>query len=141
MYSGGVRTTAQRLLGKILKLDHLHKLAVRYVSRCASTSSAKCKHFGMGINALLPFLKDVTVTVNIKSLNGRTAAVDASCWIHRALSTCYEQNGNDSRQGFIVYIYVIIIKISSGFHTVPAFIVLDCKASSSHILMSCKRAE
>ena len=33
-----MRTTAQRLLGKILKLDHLHKLAV----------------------ALLPFLKDVT---------------------------------------------------------------------------------
>ncbi|CAB4024630.1 exonuclease 1 [Paramuricea clavata] len=75
----------------------------------------------MGINTLLPFLKDVTVKVNIESLNGQSAAVDASCWIHRALSTRYKQNGNDSRLQGILELYIDILQRSG----IKPFIVFD----------------
>ena len=40
----------------------------------------------MGINCLLPFLKEITKETFISAFKGRTAAVDVSCWLHKGLT-------------------------------------------------------
>ena len=40
----------------------------------------------MGIKTLLSFLKIITEDSNLANLNGLVPAVDASCWIHKAIS-------------------------------------------------------
>ncbi|CAH1246509.1 EXO1 [Branchiostoma lanceolatum] len=42
----------------------------------------------MGIQGLLPFLKDASTQVNVKMLAGYTVAVDAYCWIYRGAFAC-----------------------------------------------------
>ena len=47
----------------------------------------------MGINTLLPFLKEVTRETFIGHYKGKTAAVDASCWLHKALTISVQRTG------------------------------------------------
>eukprot|EP00039_Didymoeca_costata_P015251 m.255754 g.255754 ORF g.255754 m.255754 type:complete len:534 (-) comp16184_c0_seq25:3009-4610(-) len=42
----------------------------------------------MGIAGLLPLLKPVSIPVNIKTLSGKTVAVDAYCWLHKGAFGC-----------------------------------------------------
>ncbi|KAI8521474.1 Rad2 nuclease [Branchiostoma belcheri] len=42
----------------------------------------------MGIQGLLPFLKDASTQVNVKMFAGYTVAVDAYCWIYRGAFAC-----------------------------------------------------
>ena len=49
----------------------------------------------MGIKTLLPFLKSVTDEINLDHFKDITAAVDASCWLHKALSLSLSQFGDD----------------------------------------------
>ncbi|XP_066303729.1 exonuclease 1-like [Branchiostoma lanceolatum] len=42
----------------------------------------------MGIQGLLPFLKDASTQVNVKMLAGYTVAIDAYCWIYRGAFAC-----------------------------------------------------
>ena len=51
----------------------------------------------MGIKKLLPFLKDITSKKYLRDFEGETAAIDASCWLHKALSVSYAHCGDDSR--------------------------------------------
>ena len=52
----------------------------------------------MGIKKnLLHFLKSVTVKERLSSFEGFIAAVDASCWIHKAIAISYKQFGDDRR--------------------------------------------
>ena len=51
----------------------------------------------MGIKTLLPFLKDVTENSYLDSFKGLVAAVDASCWLHKAIAISYSQFGDDRR--------------------------------------------
>ena len=51
----------------------------------------------MGIKILLPFLKEVTKEANVQSFEGLVAAVDASCWLHKAIFLSYQQHGDDRR--------------------------------------------
>jgi hypothetical protein len=41
----------------------------------------------MGIKNLLHFLKAVTVKERLSSFEGLVGAVDASCWIHKAINS------------------------------------------------------
>ena len=43
----------------------------------------------MGIKNLLPLLKNVSKKKHLKDFHGETAAIDASCWLHKALSVSY----------------------------------------------------
>ncbi|KRX25221.1 Translation initiation factor IF-2, mitochondrial [Trichinella nelsoni] len=45
----------------------------------------------MGIKTLLPVVKAACRDVNIEEFRGKTVAVDASCWLHRALFGCAYQ--------------------------------------------------
>jgi exonuclease-1 len=51
----------------------------------------------MGINCLLPFLKEVTEKVHIDKFRGQTAAIDGSCWLHKALTVSITRTGNFDR--------------------------------------------
>ena len=51
----------------------------------------------MGINTLLEFLRPVTSNVSLDEYKGQTAAVDASCWMHRALARSIKETGDDRR--------------------------------------------
>ncbi|KRY85937.1 Translation initiation factor IF-2, mitochondrial [Trichinella pseudospiralis] len=45
----------------------------------------------MGIKTLLPVVKAACRDVNVEEFRGKTVAVDASCWLHRALFGCAYQ--------------------------------------------------
>ncbi|CAH3176385.1 unnamed protein product [Porites lobata] len=65
----------------------------------------------MGIKTLLPFLKDVTENSYLDSFKGLVAAVDASCWLHKAIAISYSQFGDDRRSAILIWIYWKGIKI------------------------------
>ena len=85
--SGGVRTTIALHHGRNKKSAHLHRDAVE----CRSSECV------MGINCLLPYLRRFRKNVHIREFSGQTAAIDASCWIHKALSVSVSQSGNRER--------------------------------------------
>ncbi|XP_055357766.1 exonuclease 1-like [Paramacrobiotus metropolitanus] len=45
----------------------------------------------MGIQGLLPFVKNACRPVNISEFSGAVVAVDGHCWLHRAVYSCAEQ--------------------------------------------------
>jgi exonuclease-1 len=51
----------------------------------------------MGIKNLFPFLKQYGKDTNLADFAGKTAAIDASCWIHRALAISVSGCGNRDR--------------------------------------------
>ena len=51
----------------------------------------------MGIKNLLQYLKGVTSKKSLSEYKGKTAAIDASCWIHKSLSLSYGEYGDDRR--------------------------------------------
>jgi len=54
----------------------------------------------MGIKGLLPFLKEEQELINIRQFSGCTAAIDAYCWLHKAVYGCCMEiaMGNDQGQ-------------------------------------------
>jgi hypothetical protein len=62
----------------------------------------------MGISGLLPFVKRHVRRCNLQAFSGQTAVVDASCWLHKALSVSIKQCGN--RQRYIVINFAILLK-------------------------------
>ena len=48
----------------------------------------------MIINCLLPYLHRFRHNVHFREFSGQTAAIDASCWIHKALSVGISQSRN-----------------------------------------------
>ena len=49
----------------------------------------------MGIKTLLPFLKSVKDECNLDHFKDVTEAVDASCWLHKAISLSLSRFGDD----------------------------------------------
>ena len=45
----------------------------------------------MGIQGLLPFLKEAHKHVNIKQFKGCTVAIDSYCWLHKGAFACAEK--------------------------------------------------
>ena len=54
----------------------------------------------MGIKTLLPFLKNVTEESDLDNFQDLVAAVDASCWLHKAISISVSRFGDDRRCDF-----------------------------------------
>ena len=64
----------------------------------------------MDIGTLLPFLESITVDSNLANFNGLVAAVDASCWIHKAIPLSYSRfEDNPRREFFYVYLCTSIM--------------------------------
>ena len=55
----------------------------------------------MGINCLLPFLKSCSSQVQLSDFSGQTAAVDVSCWLHKALVVSYQCHGTFQRYAYV----------------------------------------
>lgn len=55
----------------------------------------------MGINCLLPFLKSCSLQVRLSDFSGQTAAVDVSCWLHKALVVSYQLHGTFQRYEYL----------------------------------------
>jgi hypothetical protein len=53
--------------------------------------------FNMGINGLLPFVKKYNKECNLRIFSGQTAAINASCWIHKALCVSIDRTGSRER--------------------------------------------
>ena len=51
----------------------------------------------MGIHGLLPFILKFCKKRNLRDLSGQTAAIDASCWLHKGLSVSFAQSGRRDR--------------------------------------------
>ena len=45
----------------------------------------------MGIKTLFHFLKNITEESNLEHFQDLIAAVDASCWVHKAISICFSR--------------------------------------------------
>ena len=66
-------------------------LALSSVDRSSKSST--------GVNRLLPFLKvtDHKNTSMSSSVERKKAAIDASCWLYKALATSFRDRGDDRR--------------------------------------------
>lgn len=51
----------------------------------------------MAIHGLLPFLRKFVKNMNLRELAGQTAAIDASCWLHKGLSVSFAETGRRDR--------------------------------------------
>ncbi|XP_022801590.1 exonuclease 1-like [Stylophora pistillata] len=60
----------------------------------------------MAVNCLWPFLEKFSGKVNLREFSRQTAAIDASCWIHRALYLSISQSGNRERFDSIFQSYL-----------------------------------
>jgi len=73
----------------------------------------------MGISSLLPFLKEATTEIFIGDYKGKTAAVDASCWLHKALTISVQRTGQATRCDLAMSLmFVIVITALSAWKNV-----------------------
>ena len=70
----------------------------------------------MGIKNLLPFIKTLAVKVEIKDFASQTCAVDASCWLHKALAVVRSPPGY-----FIRSQVQIAVSLFVSFQLEPVF--------------------
>ena len=45
----------------------------------------------MGIQGLLPLLKDIHVKSSVSSFKGQTVGIDAYCWLHKGAYACAKE--------------------------------------------------
>ncbi|XP_067046391.1 uncharacterized protein [Acropora muricata] len=64
----------------------------------------------MEIHGLLPFLRKFVKNMNLRELAGQTAAIDASCWLHKGLSVSFAETGRRDRCGEIFQKCLISVK-------------------------------
>ena len=73
----------------------------------------------MGINIFLPLLNEATTETFIGHYKGKTAAVDASCWLHKALTKRVPRTGQATRYELaMLVIFVVIITALSAWNNV-----------------------
>ena len=76
----------------------------------------------MGIKNLLPFIKTPAVKVEIQDFASQTCAVDASCWLHKALAISYKEFGDDRR-----YLHLLLCMFSLDSNANLYEYIKDCK--------------
>ncbi|KAK2717105.1 hypothetical protein QYM36_007294 [Artemia franciscana] len=58
----------------------------------------------MGISGLIPFVKKSTREVDLQSLKGQVAAVDAYCWLHKGAFSCADKLiKGEKTDGYVIY--------------------------------------
>ena len=106
-YQGGVRTAAAKHDGQSVNfVICAHAVVAKGsqigLSNWKSLRIETCRLvyisvYNMGIKKFRPFLKDITSKKYLRDFKGETATIDASCWLHKALSVSYAHCGDDSR--------------------------------------------
>ena len=84
----------------------------------------------IGIQSLLPFLKAITEGSNLANFNGLVAAVDAFCWILKAIFLSIPDSEPIESENFYVYSYTSIM-CRHVCLSVDAFYYLDREKSLS----------
>ena len=78
----------------------------------------------MIINCLLPYLHRFRHNVHFREFSGQTAAIEPSCWIHKALSVGISQSRNAKykfvEQRFILFTIFVKLKLFSRFGVIHA---------------------
>ena len=69
---------------------HFNRDTVEFASRERNESNP-------GIKTLLPFLKPITEESDLENFQGRIVALDACCWLHKAISKSLSRYGDDRR--------------------------------------------
>ena len=62
----------------------------------------------IGIQTLLPFQKAVTEDSHLTNFYSKVAAIDASCWIHKAISFSIPGSATIEGENFLVYSYTAV---------------------------------
>ncbi|XP_064489644.1 exonuclease 1-like isoform X2 [Ornithodoros turicata] len=77
----------------------------------------------MGIQGLLPFVKNASRPVNVKDFRGCTVAVDTYCWLHKGAFSCAERLiKGEQTDGYVSYVIKMAnMLISAGVHPILVF--------------------
>ena len=113
---------SQSILGQFANCAHFVQASVEstspgrlfcmqnYAFRFGWSRNARQKVYSaMGINCLLPFVKNYLKSVNIKDFEGKLIAVDASRWLHKTLpSVCAKRGASRAEERmFCIWIQVL----------------------------------
>lgn len=63
----------------------------------------------MGITTLFPYIKQYCEKVTVDVFCGQIAAVDASCWMYKALAVSVSQTGGRERLASLLHIFLFYI--------------------------------
>ncbi|TMW66390.1 hypothetical protein Poli38472_004155 [Pythium oligandrum] len=82
----------------------------------------------MGISGLLPVLKSITVTKDLREYRGETLAIDGYCWLHRAIYSCSQELclGQDTDKYGALYIVYFTDRVNALLQNgVTPYVVFD----------------
>jgi exonuclease-1 len=78
----------------------------------------------MGIQGLLPFLKDIHEHISVSEYSGQTVAVDAYCWLHKGAYGCALQLAQGTKTD--VYVKYCMRRVNMmRFHNIRPVLVFD----------------
>ncbi|XP_013394291.1 exonuclease 1-like [Lingula anatina] len=84
----------------------------------------------MGIQGLLPFLRDVQREVNLKDYKGCTVAVDAYCWLHKGAFACAEKLAVGEKTDQYVYYCMKFVNAMLSWDIKPVLVFDGCHLPS-----------
>ena len=86
----------------------------------------------MGVQTSPPFLKAITKATIWHISNGLVAAVDESCWIHKALSLVISDSATIEGENFMFILILVLCAVTSAYRRFFKIYT----ASSSFLLLS-----
>ena len=94
----------------------------------------------MGIQGLLPFLKNASRNTNVSEFKGQTIAIDVYCWLHKGAFGCAEKLVKGQKtDGYITYVMKYIDLLL--FHGIKPVLVFDGRNLPSKADTEKKRRE
>ena len=90
-----MRHEAQSFMGNTVNVPHFNRDTVEYASCDKHGSKPEIK-------PLLPFLKNITEESDFKNFQDLVVAVDACCWLHKAISISLSRFGDDRKADSIL---------------------------------------
>lgn len=78
----------------------------------------------MGIQGLLPLLKDIQVKTSILNFKGQTVGIDVYCWLHKGAYSCAQDliMGKPTR-AYVHYVMKRVMMLIS--HNITPILVFD----------------
>ena len=82
-------------MGKTVTVPYFNRDTVEFASRKRDESNP-------GIKTLMAFLKNITEESDFKNFQDLVVAVDACCWLHKAISISLSRFGDDRKADSIL---------------------------------------
>ncbi|ELU04231.1 hypothetical protein CAPTEDRAFT_95129 [Capitella teleta] len=84
----------------------------------------------MGIQGLLPFLKNILTPSHIRNYRGCTVAIDAYCWLHKGAFACAEKLAAGEKTDMYVYYCMKYINMLLSYDIKPILVLDGCHLPS-----------